>query len=128
MIELGPSTAWDISCVAMDGIRALVLAAGADAGARNDAGHTAAAEDRRFVAEQLAASERRAAEKGRRLATWRALVLEEVARTHGQGIDKVPLHDVMRAVGESGFGWGRVSAPPSSLSDAHRRAITRVLK
>ena len=55
-------------------------------------------------------------------------MLEEVARTHGQGMDKVPLHDVMRAVGEIGFGRGRVSAPPSSLSDAHGRAIAAVLK
>ncbi|KAK3179274.1 hypothetical protein K4F52_009245 [Lecanicillium sp. MT-2017a] len=140
VIEFGPTTTWDIACIAMESIKALLLAAGADSGARNDAGQAAAdvadqeamaaAEDKKLEAEQLEASERREAEKRGNLDTWRALVLGEVARTRGPGVDKVsvPLHDLMSAVGEGGFGRGRVSAPPSSLSDSHRKAIAAVLK
>ncbi|KAJ6789573.1 hypothetical protein PWT90_08492 [Aphanocladium album] len=136
-LELGPTTTWDIACVAVESIKALLLAAGADLGARNDRGQTAAdvadeeataaAEDREPMAEQLAASGRREAEKRGNLDTWQALVLGEVTRTRG-GIDKVPLRDLMNAVGVGGFGRGRVSAPLSSLSDSHRKAIAGILK
>ncbi|KAJ6781910.1 hypothetical protein PWT90_09879 [Aphanocladium album] len=137
-IEFGPGTRWDIAYVAMESIKVLLLAAGADPDIRNDTGQTAAdvaeieakaaADDRKLMAEELGAMDRRAAEVTRNLDTWRALVLEEVTRAGGPAVDRVALRVLMGAVGQGGFGRGRVSAPPSSLGDAHRKAIAGALK
>jgi ankyrin repeat protein len=41
-VQRGPTTTWDVACAIMESIKALLLAAGADAGARNETGQTAA--------------------------------------------------------------------------------------
>lgn len=137
-IEIGPTTKWDTACVAMEAMQSLLLAAGADAGARNDAGQTpaevadqeakAAAEDRKLMDEQIRIADRREAETRRQMESWRTLVLDEVARTHGRRADKVPLSRLMRVVGQAGFGRGKVTAPPSSLSDTQCKAISKFLE